>query len=99
MSICNFDNRSHEGGNKLRTYRLFKNDIALEPYLTLIKERSMRQNFTKLRISSHTLAIETGRHRRHAQGNLPVNERKCDICTDSIEDEKHRKTNNVREIS
>ena len=46
--------------------------------LTLIANRKIRTNFTKLRISAHNLPIETGRHRRN--GKIPLKERKCDMC-------------------
>lgn len=46
-----------------------------------------RQNFTKLRISAHRLAIETGRHSRPV---IPAVNRVCTLCNDgSIEDEIH----------
>ncbi len=83
------DKRTQNEGNKLRTFRGFKKDISLESYLLNIKSRKMRQNFTKLRISSHNLAIETGRHRRYNKTNIPVNMRLCDFCIDKIEDEMH----------
>ena len=41
----------------------------------------------RFRISSHTLEIETGRHRRP---KVPVEERTCKICeSNSVEDEQH----------
>jgi hypothetical protein len=49
-------------GNKLRTYRLFKNNISLEPYLSM-KNDEQRILLSKLRISNHNLEIERGRHR------------------------------------
>jgi len=59
------DERSTDGGNKLRTFRTFKNDIKRELYLTEIKDTITRKNITKLRISAHNLHIETGHHVRH----------------------------------
>jgi hypothetical protein len=49
-------------GNKLRTYRLYKNNISLEPYLSM-KNDEQRILLSKLRISNHNLEIERGRHR------------------------------------
>ena len=40
---------------------MFKRNIKEELYLTLIANRKIRTNFTKLRISAHNLPIETGR--------------------------------------
>lgn len=65
-------------GNKLRTYRLFKNTIYPEQYLSNIKDREIRKYFCRLRVSAHNLPIETGRHRRPKV--LPVCERVCDMC-------------------
>ena len=55
---------------KLRTYCRFKTDFALENYIQLFK-RSTRLNFTKLRISAHTLMVEEG---RHFSPKLPLSE-------------------------
>ena len=46
-----------------------------------------RQNFTRLRISTHKLAIETGRHKRP---KINVEERICVHCNQQkVEDEFH----------
>ncbi len=82
------DNRGNtRQANKLRNYRGFKRDFALEPYLLHIKEREVRSYFTKLRISAHTLQIEKGRHYLQYR---PVAERKCPICNSGeVESEVH----------
>ena len=76
-----------DNNHKLRTYCLFKSNFMLEPYLQknlLVKKRN---NFSKLRISAHTLAVETG---RYTSPKTPVDERKCPLCcTSRVEDEKH----------
>ena len=72
--------------SKLRTYKLFKNDLKFERYLEVIKNFDIRKNITRLRISAHNLYIETGRHRRPAK--VPVNQRLCSLCQ-NIEDEYH----------
>jgi len=82
-----FDN-PHEG-NKLRTYRKIKFGISLEPYLNLIKDKQIRAQFTKLRISAHNLKIETGRHNK--PNKIPLSQRICmfEQCTEKVEDEYH----------
>ena len=78
------DNRNNmEYGNKLRTFRLFKNVIKLEPYL-LWGNFDQRRSLTKFRISAHDLEIEKGRYK-----NLKVAERVCRLCGTGTEDEVH----------
>jgi exonuclease III len=81
------DERSNDGGNKLRTFRKFKINIKLEPYLSEITDVNTRRNLTKLRISAHNLHIETGRHVRPRK--TPLNERTCSHCLNKIESEFH----------
>ena len=69
----------------LRTYRIFKHDYAVEPYLYLVKKHTYRQAMAKFRCSSHTLEIERG---RHTNPQTPVADRKCLFCG-VIEDAKH----------
>ena len=72
--------------NKLRTYSIYKEKFALEPY-TLQGPVRIRRNITKLRISAHSLAVETGRYTRPK--TLRVN-RTCHLCNNiEIEDEFH----------
>lgn len=70
-------------GNKLRTYRLFKNVYECEPYLQCISDFKTRQIICKFRISNHRLAIETGRFK-----NTQLEDRKCYECN-KLEDELH----------
>ena len=72
--------------NKLRTYKLFKHQFQLEKYLLCINITKHRIALTKLRVSSHCLAIETGRH--HKPTSLPVDQRLCVECG-VLEDEVH----------
>ena len=44
------------GGNKLRTYRTFKNRIIYENYLNL-KDIEKRKQIARMRISAHKLRI------------------------------------------
>ena len=72
---------------KLRTYKLFKTTSGMEPYLISNPRLSYIHTIARFRISSHTLEIETGRHRRP---KVPVEERTCKICeSNSVEDEQH----------
>ena len=72
----------------LRTYKTFKTCSFLENYLLHIPNVKLRNEFTKLRISSHRLQIETGRFTRPRK--TPVNERLCKLCnTVNVEDEEH----------
>ena len=73
-------------GNKLRTYRKFKNVFTIEPYLSSIKIQHHRYDLTRFRTSSHKLNIETGRYSRPP---TPLENRVCSFCKDSIEDEFH----------
>ena len=72
--------------NKLRTYKLFKHQFQLEKYLLCINITKHRIALTKLRVSSHCLAIETGRY--HKPTSLPVDQRLCAECG-VLEDEVH----------
>ena len=42
----------------LRTYRLFKTEIKLEPYLLMVKDPVTRRFLSRFRLSSHNLYIE-----------------------------------------
>ena len=49
------------GGNKLKTYRLFKHNFSFELYVLYWSEEK-RKLLTKLRISAHKLEIKQGRY-------------------------------------
>ena len=70
--------------NKLMTYSIYKENFALEPYILQGPVR-LRRNITKLRISAHTLAVETGRYTRPK--TVRVN-RKCNFCNNIETDDK-----------
>ena len=76
------------GGNKLRTYRTFKNRIIYENYLNL-KDIEKRKQIARMRISAHKLRIETQRfNNRHIY--IPPELRTCINCIDNkTEDEYH----------
>ena len=80
--------------NKLKFYLDIKSEFKIEPYLNLVENRSNKNALTRLRISAHSLHIETGRYKRYdkdikAYTNTQREERKCPIFTDDIEDEYH----------
>lgn len=72
---------------KLRSYKLFKEDYRLEPYLSLNLSRKTYINIARFRTSSHNLKIETG---RHEVPKVPAENRLCEKCNqNAIEDELH----------
>ena len=75
---------SQKVGNKLRTYKLFKEVFETEMYLSKNIPSRYRSAFAKFRCDVAPLQIETCRYE-----NKNVNERVCFICHDQIEDEKH----------
>ena len=70
--------------NKLRTYGLFKVEMGRELYLSEIKNKKIRTQLTKLRISDHNLMIERGRHK-----GVHKDLRFCPFCQGTVEDEVH----------
>ena len=77
------DRRNHTGGNKLRTYRLFKYNFSFESYLLYLSEKK-RKHLTKFRISSDKLEIEQGRYHK-----LPIANRICGLCKTEVGDAIH----------
>lgn len=82
-NLFNDIRRKKNQKNKLRTFRLFKNNFRFEPYLEFgtFKQRMI---LSKFRIGSHNLEIETGRHK-----DQPENERICKLCKTDVGDEMH----------
>ena len=74
--------------NEMRTYQLFKtiDNCKCEDYLHQVTNTRHRIALTKLRLSNHKLAIETGRYSRPSK--KPA-ERTCPICKIEMEDEYH----------
>ena len=66
-----------KGSNKLRTYKLFKENFQLEYYLTAVTTVKYRIALTSIRVSCHHLAIETGRYQKPT--SLPINQRLASI--------------------
>lgn len=75
--------RKKSSGNKLRTYKKFKNNFAFENYLH-IGSKSNRQIITKFRVSAHDLEIERGRY-----SGVTAENRICRLCNLEVEDEFH----------
>ena len=72
---------------KLRTFLKFKNEYCLETYLLHSKNLNHLTALARLRMSSHTLAIETG---RHSKPNIAKEKRLCKYCDlNEVEDEQH----------
>ena len=79
------DTKNQDNGNKLRLYRLFKNRIESDCYVTQSMPRYLRKMIANLRCGSLQIKVETGRYE-----NVPLPERSCTFCSDgSIEDEIH----------
>ena len=70
--------------NKLRTYRLLKENLTCEIYLNEINIATYRKAITKLRGGLLDLRANTGRYE-----NIPYEDRICLMCKTSIEDEFH----------
>ena len=75
---------SGKGGNKLRTYNLFKNSFETETYCKIPMPFSQRSSFAKFRCGVAPLRIETGRFEK-----LILKDRVCDNCMNILEDEAH----------
>ena len=69
---------------KLRCYCTFKEEFGLENYVYMFN-KTLSTNFSRLRVSAHSLLIEKGRHL-----NIPRDKRLCKLCeSNEIEDELH----------
>ena len=76
-----------QNGNKLRTYRTFKNIFKTEGYVKISMNRDQRKVIAKFRSGTLPLAIETG---RYARPKTPLNDRICKYCSmHTLEDETH----------
>ena len=76
--------------SKSDSYNLYKTDIKLEKYTWMVKNIKHRIALSRLRLTSHQLMIEKGRHYRPKLERI---ERKCPHCLDQIENECHFITN------
>ena len=83
-----FDDRNKPNGNKLRSYRSYKNTFQQEEYLTL-RSKVQRGDFSRLRLSAHKLQIEIGRYGKKGERKDPQ-DRLCLHCVNNeCEDEFH----------
>ena len=73
------------GGNKLRTYRTFKNTYIIEPYVHIITQKKFRSAYAKFRCGVAPINIELC---RYGLARIPVEERVCIHCNE-VEDEAH----------
>ena len=77
-------NATSSNRGKLNTYFYLKSHFGKEKYLE-INNFKTRQSICKIRISAHSLNIETGRYK-----NIERSERKCTNCfMGDVEDEQH----------
>jgi len=76
--------RNGNGHNKLRLYRTFKQTYETEGYCRTIFNRSYRGAIALFRSGTAPIGIELGRY-----NGLPVEQRVCFHCPDTIEDETH----------
>ena len=75
----------NEESSKLKFYSLLKTELGAEKYLSEITHVKQRVDLTRLRLSSHSLHIETGRH-----NGTQREDRTCTLCNSNlIEDETH----------
>ena len=90
--IDNFINetrRNLEASSSVSLYKEINQNFELSPYLTKIVNRKHRNALAKLRLSSHNLKIESGRH-TGTRARIARENRKCIICnSNDIEDEFH----------
>lgn len=82
-TLNNDTSRRGKGGNKLRTYRLFKSEFKVEDYCKLLLPLKHRSAYSKFRCGVAPIRIETGRYE-----GLPVEGRICPFCG-KIENEIH----------
>ena len=83
--VHNDERKDPHKKNKLRTFRKFKLTHDYENYLTNVRNINHRVAITKLRLSNHKLAIETGRYVKPYQ---PPDQRICPLCKTGLEDEE-----------
>ena len=73
------------GGNKLRTYRKFKQHYRTEPNVNIIIAKKHRSAYAKFRCGVAPIKIETC---RYGLNRLSVEQRVCEECQ-VVEDECH----------
>ena len=73
------------GGNKLRTYRKFKENYDTEQYVKVITQKRYRSAYAKFRCGVAPIKLETC---RYGLNRMPVDQRLCESCN-VVEDECH----------
>ena len=73
------------GGNKLRTYRKFKENYDTEQYVKVITQKRYRSAYAKIRCGVAPIKLETC---RYGLNRMPVDQRLCESCN-VVEDEYH----------
>ena len=81
-----FNKIKEESSGKLAFYSKIFTKFELQDYLSFNIPKELRNKLTKLRLSAHALAIETG---RYSKPKIPKNERFCKFCLNEIENETH----------
>ena len=71
---------------KAISYNLYKFSSTHEKYISVIPNQKHKTALCRLRVSSHNLMIEKG---RHARPKIEREDRKCPLCTQTVEDECH----------
>jgi hypothetical protein len=74
--------RTYYSGNETGKLRFFSKILTifeLQKYLTFNINKYVNSLLTNLRLSTHSLAIETG---RYCKPTIPANERFCKACKD-----------------
>ena len=72
---------------KLNTLMKFYKSNSRPSYVDILKNKNERAMLSKMRVSAHKLAIESGRYTRI---KTPKRERLCTVCNSGeIEDEEH----------
>ena len=87
--ICNWKMDLHQRDKlpKLDTYKIIKSDYRIEPHILYVRNKRYQRALTRLRVSSHKLNIEVGRHSRPY---IPRHQRFCLYCdTGEIDNEIH----------
>lgn len=84
----------------MQCYLALNQHYTIADYLSMETNQQLKQTLTKYTLSEHSLAIETGRHRKTW---LPAEQRLCCHCLRQPETELHvltkcEKYNNQRNI-
>ena len=80
---------SGSGSSRRKTYKEINPSFSVHSIYNTKHtiDENHRMSFTKLRVSGHCLACETGRWNRRGRGRLPLEERLC-VCAE-VQTERH----------